>query len=161
MKCKNLSKKAKNCYLLLELMIAFFLLSLFLAPLLHSPFRYLKKQQREITTFLLQIEEEKLFASIEENLRNGTIPWNTLLETEKHPIFLKSVKLQLPGDPIIYTAELSLLDGSFETEEEVHFGTVKAAILITNPQDIKKKAKPISITLFVLKAPPPSPYATT
>ncbi len=161
MKCKNPPKKAKNSYLLLELMIAFFLLSLFLAPLLHSPFRYVKKQQREITDFLLQIEEEKLFASIEEKLRNGTIPWSTLLETEKHPVSLKSVTLRLPGDPHTYTAELSLLDGSFEKEEEVCFGTVKTAILMTNPLDKKKKTKPISITLFVLKAPPPSPYAAT
>jgi hypothetical protein len=154
-------KKIKKNYLLLELLIAFFLLSLFLAPLLHSPFAHLRKQQKEITAILLQIEEEKLLASIEENLRNGTISWNTLLETQTHPVLLQTISLRLAQDPLTYSAELSLMEGSFEIDEEVHFGTVKAAVTIKNPLDKKKKPKPVTVTLFVLKAPMPALYATT
>lgn len=161
MACKCIQKKAKKTYLLLELLIAFFLLSLFLAPLLHSPFAYLRKQQKEITSLLLQIETEKLLASIEENLRNGTISWDTLLETEKHPVPLQTISLHLAQDPVIYAVELSLMDGSFEIEEEVSFGTVKAAVTIAHPLDKKKKHPPVTVTLFVLKAPMPSLYAKT
>lgn len=161
MTCKNVRKKIKKEYLLLELLIAFFLLSLFLAPILHSPFAYLRKQQKDITSILLQIEEEKLLSSIEENLRNGSISWNTLLETEKHPVFLQTVSLRLAQDPIVYTAEMSLIDGSFEIDEEMSFGTVKAAVTITNPLDKKRKSKSVTVTLFVLKAPMPALYATT
>jgi hypothetical protein len=158
---KNIRKKVKQEYLLLELLIAFFLLSLFLAPLLHSPFAYLRKQQKDISSLFLQIEEERLLAQIEEDLRNGTISWNSVLASEKEPVLLQTIFLTVAQDPTSYSAELSLIEGSFETHEEISFGTVKAAVAITRSLDKKKKNKPVTVTLFVLKAPLPSIYAAT
>src|SRR5438105_3973108 len=120
-----MNKVKKHSYLLLELLVAFFLLSLFLAPMLSSPFAFVRKQMRDITSVYLKLEEEKLLASIEEDLRTGETSWDTLLKSQEKPFLLKKKTFTLPGDTHSYEAKLFLVQGKFETQDDLSFGTVK------------------------------------
>lgn len=158
---KKIKKAKKQSYLLLELLLAFFLLTLFLAPMLSSPFAYVRKQKEEITFLYFSLEEEKLLSQIEEKLRSGQIPWETLLSSEEAPVLLETKTLKIPGDDRIYEAKLFLAKGTFKTQEGVCFGTVKAAIKIFQKAQKKPKKKPAFLTLFVLKKYEGAPHAAS
>ena len=156
----KIKKVKKHTYLLLELLLAMFLLSLFLAPMLSSPFAYVRKQKQEISAIYFQLEEEKLLAHIEEHLRTGLISWNTLTSSEDSPVLLETRPFKLPDDNHHYEAKLFILQGHFKNREGVSFGTVKAAVKIYEKSKKKPKKKPASVTLFVLKKQTTAPHAT-
>jgi hypothetical protein len=147
----KVKKAKKHFYLLLELLVAFFLLSLFLAPMLSSPFAFVRKQVRDMTTVYLTLEEEKYLALIEEDLRSGKTSWDTVLKAQDKPFLLGTKDITLPGDTHKYKAKLFLLQGKFETQGDLSFGTVKAAVKIYQTPQKKLKKKPASLTLFLLK----------
>jgi len=158
---KKIKKIKKHSYLLLELLLSFFLLTLFLAPMLSSPFAYVRRQMAEMATIYFQLEEEKLLASIEENLRTGKVSWDTLLTSEESPVLLETKTIKVPGDKHVYEAKLFILRGQFKTQDEVCFGTVKAAVKIFQKNQKKTKKKPAFQTLFVLKKQTTAPHAAT
>lgn len=158
---KKIKKVKKQSYLLLELLIAFFLLTLFLAPMLNSPFAFVRKQSNEMSLIYLSLEEEKILASIEENLRTGKISWDILLSCEEAPILLETRQIKIPDDKKEYEAKLFLVRGSFKTQDGVCFGTVKAAVKIFQKAQKKPKKKPAFLTLFVLKKQETAPHAAS
>jgi len=147
----KVKKVKKHSYLLLELLVAFFLLSLFLAPMLSSPLALVRKQAREITAVYLKLEEEKYLALIEEDLRSGKTSWDTVLKSQHKPFLLYTKEIRLPGDKHVYHAKLFLLQGKFETQGSLSFGTVKAAVKIYQHPEKTPQKKPASLTLFLLK----------
>ena len=144
-------KVKKHSYLLLELLVAFFLLSLFLAPMLSSPFAYARKQVQDVTAVYLTLQEERLLALIEEDLRTGKISWDALLSSQEKPFFIRTEKFTLPKDKHEYEAKLFLVRGKFETKDDLSFGTVKAAVKIYQVPQKKPKKKLVSLSLFLLK----------
>jgi len=79
----TVKKRKKYTYLLLELLIAIALLSLFLGPMLKAPFGYIVRQKQEILSLRLHLEAEKLFIRLEESLRTGQISWDRIVESGK------------------------------------------------------------------------------
>ncbi len=157
----KVKKVKKHSYLLLELLVAFFLLSLFLAPMLSSPFAYVRKQMRDMTKVYLQLEEEKLLAVIEERLRSGSISWETLMASEKKPVLLETRALKFPGDEYEYEAKLFLAKAEFQNREDLSFGTVKAGVKIYKLAQKKPLKKAASLSLFILKKQTIEPHAPT
>jgi hypothetical protein len=120
--------------------------------MLSSPFAYVRKQAQDIQLLYLQLEEEKLLALIEEKLRTGQIPWETLFESQEGPVFLETRPLKLPAGQKSFEAKLFLAQGSFqEKEDKTVFGSVKAVVKIYEKSHQKPTKKPVSVTLFVLK----------
>ncbi len=158
----NRVKKAKkSSYLLLELLLAFFILSLFLAPMLSSPFSYMRKQIKDMTSIYLQLEEEKLLFRIEEDLRTGKISWKSVISSEEGPTLLETRPVKVPGNKHQYEAKLFLIQGNFKEQEDIHFGTVKAAVKIFQVPHKKTQKKPATLSLFVLKKQTTAPHAPT
>ncbi len=104
-----------------------------------------------MTSVYLSLEEEKYLALIEEDLRTGKTSWDTLLKTQDKPFLLDTKDFTLPNDKHKYTAKLFLLQGKFETQGDLSFGTVKAAVKIYQTPEKTPKKKPASLTLFLLK----------
>ncbi len=75
-------RKKKHSYLLLELLIGLTLVTLCLAPMLGSPQLANKKQKKELSRIYMQWEGEKILCSLEQKLRTGDIPWDTLLKSQ-------------------------------------------------------------------------------
>ncbi len=116
---------------------------------------------KDLTSIYLQLEEEKLLSLIEEHLRTGQISWDTVSSCEKSPILLETRNLTLPGDKNRYEAKLFLLQGHFKKQEDIYFGTVKAAVKIYQiPKETPTK-KPASVSLFLLKKQTTAPHAPT
>src|SRR5437868_1820742 len=82
----NRNKPTKRGYLLLEVVLAFFLLALCALPLFY-PHGYMLKEERE---FVHQIEFNRaadlIFASLVEKLYRNEIPWEEIEEKVKKPI---------------------------------------------------------------------------
>ena len=107
-------KKLKHSYLLLELIIAIALLSLFLVPMLGSPLLHVKKQKNELLSLLVQNKSESLLIELEEKLVTGAIPWQTLLESSRKKKLLESIspiKLE-DGFPLV-EANIYLVRSTF------------------------------------------------
>jgi len=112
-----------------------------------------------MTSIYFQLEEEKLLSYIEENLRTGKIPWKTVISSESAPTLLETRPFKVPGNKLQYEAKLFLLQGNFKKQEEVQFGTVKAAVKIYQVPNNKAQKKPASLSLFVLKKQTTAPHA--
>lgn len=86
----HIKKIKKHPYLLLELLIAFTLLAIFLGPMLGAPLSHLKKMKAEILDLYLNIEGEKILFSVEERIRTGEIPWDVLFKNNGIKTFFAS-----------------------------------------------------------------------
>jgi hypothetical protein len=129
---QNIFRKKKQSYLLLELLIAFFLLALFLTPLLGSPFSYLKKQRKAIHMLRLELEGEKHLAKIEEQLRTSEISWSQIAESANRPILLSTEEIRIKEAKKItrYESKLFLGKSKLQEEQDSAFAAVKAHIKI-------------------------------
>lgn len=65
--------KKKQTYLLLELLIAFSLLSLFIGPLLGAPFQAISKEQEDLNRCFETLFAQKLLVNFEEDLRRHNL----------------------------------------------------------------------------------------
>ncbi len=144
-------KSKKHSYLLLELLVALFLLSLFLTPMLSSPFAYVKKQKHDIQSLYLQLEEEKLLIFMEEQLRTGQIPWDVIVKSETSPQKVGEKTFTLPGDKKPYQARLFITQTRLQSKESETFGTCKTVVKIYQKPMKKPKKNPGTATIFVLK----------
>lgn len=100
----------KHSYLLLELLIAVTLLSLFLVPVLSSPFSHLKRQKQEILSLSLYNEGERILFLVEEKLRQGEIPWKEISSSQKEKVFL-DIESSSSIKPSIYLYKTTLNEG--------------------------------------------------
>jgi len=143
-------RNKRHTYLLLELLLAFSLLSLFLTPLLNTPFSYLKKQRQEILSLRWQQEGEKGLINIEEQLRTGEIPWDSIVKAQKQPVPLSTYSFQKEFKE--YEVRLLLARSYLHTEEDSQFGTVHTQVQI---HDLSKKKTSLQYQLtgrlFALK----------
>lgn len=136
-------KKLKHSYLLLELIIAIALLSLFLVPMLGSPLIHVKKQKAELLSLLLQNKSENLLIDLEEKLVTGAIPWQTLLESSRKKKLLESISpLKLEqGFPLV-EANIYLVRSTFaKNNQGTSLGKVNVLIEFKRIPDKKKKEK--------------------
>ena len=135
----------KHSYLLLELLIAMSLLSVFLVPVLSSPFSHLKRQRQEILSLSLHNEGEKLLFLVEEKLRQGEVSWKMITESQKEKVFL-----DLPSScaikPSIFLYKTTLNDG----EDGSTLGLVTAKVEFFEKGG-KKPLHKASSTFFICK----------
>lgn len=146
-----MQRKKRYSYLLLELLISISLLSLFLGPLLSSPFSYLRKQKKEIRSIYLHLEAEKQLVFLEEKLRTQSIPWKQILESQNKEIFLETLSIQLPFSDQPYEVELILSNSSFQTKKEETFARVKGTVKLYKKSLKREKEYQSSALFFVLK----------
>lgn len=150
----SIKKRKKHAYLLLELLIAISLLSLFLAPMLRAPFSYLKRQKEEIISLFLRLEGEKLFIEVEEELRTGQIPWSKIVESQKERIPIKSsTHFFFPDEtfPKVESA-MFLSKATFEKlESGTWIGTVRVMLEFSSTSKQKKILHKMNSIFFVSK----------
>ncbi len=144
-----MQRRKRYSYILLELLIAISLLSLFLAPLLSSPFSYLRKQKKEIISIYLRLEAEKQLAFLEEKLRTQSISWKQILESQTKEVSLEVLPFKL--STVSYEAELVLSHGSFQTKKEDVFASVKGTVRIYRKSLKREKQYQSTAHFFVLK----------
>lgn len=146
-------KKKKKTYLLLELLIAFFLLSLFLAPMLGSPLSYIRKQVQSMTSIYLELEAEKYLALIEEKVRTHKVSWHQIVESQKKTILLDTISFKVPSHKKTedYEARLFLYKTHLQTQEQSSYGTIKGLVRIYKLKPKKKKEYEAHLNLFVVK----------
>ncbi len=148
----SIKKKKKHSYLLLELLIAIALLSLFLAPMLRAPFSYLKRQKEEIISLYLRFEGEKLLIGLEEELRTGLIPWSKIVQSQKEKVFIKSSTDFFFPDKTFPKVEstLSLSRATLKKlESGTWIGTVQACLEFS-PLNNKNKIIQKTTTVFFI-----------
>ena len=101
--------KKKRTFLLLEILIAIFIVSLCLIPLIQAPIRSYRAEMR----LLEEMEGERLadwtFSEIKEKLLKNEIPWEKLPGTE-----VKSAPFSLPSATIqIFGAKTKKIERTF------------------------------------------------
>lgn len=149
----SVKKIKKYSYLLLELLIAITLLSLFLAPMLQAPFSYMKKQKEEIISLFLRLQGEKLLIKVEEDLRTGQISWDTLIKSQREKIAVPyEGKVSFPDKTFPKIEAKIYLSKSYlkKLETGTWIGTVQATLEFFQ----KKTKRPIyktNATFFVSK----------
>ncbi len=149
-----IKKRKKHPYLLLELLIAIALLSLFLAPMLRAPFSYLKRQKEEIISLYLQFEGEKLFIGIEEDLRTGLISWAKIEQSQKEKVLVKSSPLVLFPDNTFPKMKSSLFLSKAilrKLESGTWVGTVQVNLEFFSPSNQERVLHKASTVFFVSK----------
>lgn len=108
----------KRTFLLLEILIAFFLVSLCAIPLVTGPL----KLHRQQTLQLVELEKERLadwtFCEIKEMLLKNEIPWKKipLKGVETSPFSLKSARIQIPNSKLRNIKREFTLKGRGEKE---------------------------------------------
>jgi len=124
-------KKRRYCYLLLEILVAIGLLSLFLAPILGSPFHHLKRQKQEILTLYLHRYGEEVRYLIEEQLRNGQISWKQIEESQKQPVEIASLSQTVSWEDGLPAVEVkTYIYKSFikDLGNDTWIGTVRSSV---------------------------------
>jgi hypothetical protein len=135
----------KHSYLLLELLIAVTLLSLFLVPVLSSPFSHIKRQKQEIISLSFHKEGERLLFLVEEKLRQGEISWKEISESQKEKVFLDIPSLS-KIKPTIFLQRTMLN----ETEDGSLQGLTTVKVEFIYPTK-KKNTYTASSTFFVCR----------
>lgn len=147
-------KRKKHSYLLLELLIGIFLLTLFLTPMLQAPYSYVKRQKKEILSLRLGLEGDRLLIAAEEDLRKGQIPWDSLMESQKEKIFIEkfSFPLSLEKELPSISSRFFLSRGNIKKlENGTWIGTVLATVEFIVPSRPKEVLYKISSTFFVAR----------
>ena len=119
---KPIKKKKKQAYLLLEILVAIALVTLFVIPTVSFPMNHIKKQRKEILSLYLFLKAEELLNETEEKIRTGEISWDILSQSAQEKKFLLET---LP--PLIL-------------DEEAHFPNIKPLIFLKNTT-IKKETR--------------------
>ncbi len=89
----------KRTFVLLEVLIAFSLVSLCIVPLMSHPLKLLRAERRK----LILMEKERLadwtFIEMKERFLKNEIPWERIPHREEHtgPFSLPDAKIRLPG----------------------------------------------------------------
>lgn len=149
-----IKKIKKHPYLLLELLIAIALLSLFLAPMLRAPFSYLKRQKEEIISLFLQLEGEKIFIEAEEDLRTGLISWAKIEKSQKEKILVKSIPHVFFPDNTFPKMEASLFLSKAtlrKLESGTWAGTVQVNLEFSPLSNKEKILHKVATVFFVSK----------
>ena len=150
----TVKKRKKQAYLLLELLIAIAILSLFLAPMLRAPFGYLKRQRSEVTSLYLGLEGEKLLVEVEEDFRTGQIPWSKIISSQKEKVFIKSFSKDFFPDKTFPKVEVSIFLSKAslkKLETGTWLGKVQVIIEFSCPSDKNKIIHKVKSVFFVSK----------
>lgn len=150
----SIKKKKKHSYLLLELLIAIAILSLFIGPMLRAPFSYLKRQKEEIISLCLGSEGEKLLIGLEEELRTGQIPWSKIVQSQKERVFIKSSTDFFFPDKTFPKVESTLFLSKAtlkKLESGTWIGTVQAYLEFTSLNNKNKILQKTTTVFFVSK----------
>lgn len=147
-------KRKKYSYLLLELLIGIFLLTIFLTPMLQGSYSYLKKQKKEILSLRLGLEADKMLIAIEEELRKGQVPWETLVASQKEKILIENFSIKKSFDSRLPTisSRLFLSKGKLKKlQNGTTIGTVVATVEFTTSARQNKVIYTLSSLFFVTK----------
>jgi hypothetical protein len=151
-------KRKKNHYILLELVLAFSLLALFVGPLLQAPFSHVRKQIQSIATLRLSLQAQTLLTEVEEKICKNEISWKKIEQSQKSPVLLDSKKI----DPLTltysntptYEAKIWLSKAHLEKkEDQSSYGWVKATIVFSSLVKPQEKPSRFSSTFFITKRP--------
>ena len=153
----RMTQKKLHSFLLLELMIALFLLTLCLIPLLRTSFFYTQRQKTDFRGLQLHKLGEEILLLTEAEIRSHTLSWEKLLQSQEEPIQLPlPAQLSTPLLPNIQIALFFSLQSLKEDKERNESGKLKLSVTFHKNKQ-KKVLHAASSTLFVYKNSAPLP----
>lgn len=89
----------KRTFLLMEILIALFLVSLCIIPLIGQPLRLAKNEFQKLELMEKERLADWIFSEVKEMFLKNEIPWEKIPELQKTtgPFFMPAVKIQFPG----------------------------------------------------------------
>lgn len=131
----------KRYFLLLEVLIALFILSLCMTPLIRGPIYFYKEEVQKLKDLEYARATQKALYKIRKNLFFNKIPWKDFSEKKKKQAFYSSLKQKIEI-PDIYSEEVDIFyriytDLEKKNKEEI-YRRIQVQLSIKEPFRYKK-----------------------
>ncbi len=151
----RIKKKKTNTFLLLEILVAIALFTLFIIPTISFPMKHVQKELKEISRIQLSLKAEEILFSIEERLHTGELSWELLVTglNEKKQLLEVQKKIKLLEDKNQQWIEAHIFLKSTKISEENPQnaqGTTTFSVDFINPKT-KKRLYSAHKTFFIAK----------